>query len=176
MRASDLDLILVPETGGAPPDHWLTRWRAKLSTARLLDASSAALTPAAIVMAAAQTHRPILLIGHSTGAIAIAQAAPELHGADIRGAFFVAPPAPETLPSLDGGAWGRFPRARLPWPTLLVASRGDPWAPFARSQALAQAWGAELVDAGESGRIDADSGHGPWPDGLLRLAGFLKRL
>ena len=37
-------------------------------------------------------------------------------------------------------------------------------------------WGADFIDAGESGRIDADSGHGPWPDGLLKLGGFLKKL
>ena len=58
----------------------------------------------------------------------------------------------------------------------MVASRTDPWAAFDDSKALASDWGAELVDAGEAGRIDADSGFGPWPDGLLRLAGILRNL
>jgi predicted alpha/beta hydrolase family esterase len=58
----------------------------------------------------------------------------------------------------------------------MIASRTDPLAPFERSRALAADWGAELIDAGDSGRLDADSGHGPWPDGLLRLAKFLKGL
>ena len=33
-----------------------------------------------------------------------------------------------------------------------------------------------LADAGLSGHINAASGHGPWPEGLMRLAGFMKTL
>ena len=40
--------------------------------------------------------------------------------------------------------------------------------------ALARDWGAELIDAGEAGGLDAASGHGPWPEGLMRLAAFIK--
>jgi len=173
MRASDLDLLLVPETGDVSPDHWLTRWRAKLSTAKLLDG---AMTPAAIAAAARAATRPVFFIGHSTGAIAIAQAAAELGDVDVRGAFLVAPPSEDVLMGLDGGRWATVPRAPLPWRSVMVASRVDPWAPFAHSETLARDWGAELVDAGESGRLDADSGHGPWPDGLLKLAAVLKGL
>jgi predicted alpha/beta hydrolase family esterase len=97
-----------------------------------------------------------------------------LASADVRGAFLVAPLDGETYVALHGG--GPIPRARLPWPSVLVASRTDPRASFEHSQALAADWGAEFVDAGDSGGIDADSGHGPWPDGLLRLAKFLKGL
>ncbi|MFW8585524.1 alpha/beta hydrolase [Rhizobium beringeri] len=32
------------------------------------------------------------------------------------------------------------------------------------------------VDAGESGHINADSGHGPWPEGTMVFAQFLGRL
>jgi predicted alpha/beta hydrolase family esterase len=117
-----------------------------------------------------------LLIGHSTGAVAAALAAPHLDGADVRGAFLVAPPADDALTTLDGGLWPQAPRARLPWPAMLVASRTDPWASHRQSLALASDWGADFVDAGESGRIDAESGHGPWPDGLLKLGAFLKKL
>ena len=173
MRASDLDLILVPETGDVSPDHWLTRWRGKLSTAKLLDAEA---NPAAILAAARAATRPVFFIGHSTGAIANAEAAAELGDVDERGALLVAPPSEDTLRSLGQGEATVIPRAPLPWRSVLVASRTDPWAPFAHSEALAKDWGAELVDAGESGRLDADSGHGPWPDGLLKLAAVLKGL
>ena len=168
MRASDLDLILIPDAWPAPPDHWLTRWGAKLSTARLLEEGEA------LVAAVAAARRPVFLIGHSLGAVTAAEAAPALVGHDIRGAFLVAPPTEGALMSLQPGR--TLLRERLPFPSLLVASRTDPWAPFSESEALASAWGAALVDAGESGRIDHESGHGPWPDGLLRLAGVLKGL
>ncbi len=174
MRVSDLDLLFIPETGPVSPDHWIARWSAKLSTARLVGVDPAA-APATL-LAATAGGRPALLIGHSTGAVAAALAAAALKGTDVRGAFLVAPPADDTLTTLDGGTWPSAPRARLPWPTLLVGSRTDPWASLSQSQALASDWGADFIDAGEAGRIDAESGHGPWPDGLLKLAGFLKKL
>ena len=175
MRASDLDLIFVPETGRVSPEHWISRWSAKLSTARLVDAGEPQETRRRLV-AAARVSRPTLLIGYSTGAIAVALAAPNLSGADVRGAFLVAPPSDDALAGLEDGAWPATPRALLPWPSVLVASRTDPWTSHRQSQALAEDWGAQFVDAGEAGRLDADSGHGPWPDGLLKLAAFLKKL
>ncbi len=176
MRVSDLDLIFIPETGPVRDDHWIARWSAKLSTARLVAAIDPVATPAALTAAAQLAERPVLLIGHSTGAIAVALAAPALQDVDIRGAFLVAPPADDSLETLDGGVWREAPRVRLPWPSVLLASRTDPWASHRQSLALASDWGADFVDAGEAGRIDADSGHGPWPDGLLKLGGFLKKL
>jgi predicted alpha/beta hydrolase family esterase len=175
MRVSDLDLILVPESGPVSPEHWIARWSAKLSTARLVAADDPGATRAGLVAAAREATRPALLIGHSTGAIAIALAAEDLRGLDVRAAFLVAPPDDETLRTLAGG-WPAAPRARLPFPAMLAASRTDPWASHLHSRALAADWGAEFIDAGEAGRIDADSGHGPWPDGLLKLGALLKRL
>jgi predicted alpha/beta hydrolase family esterase len=58
----------------------------------------------------------------------------------------------------------------------VIASRNDPFASFAESEALARTLSAELIDAGFSGHINSESGHGPWPEGLLRFAGFLKTL
>ncbi len=176
MRAADLDLLFIPEAGPLSPDHWIARWSAKLSTARLVAALDPKATPAEIVATARLSARPLLLIGHSTGAVAAALAADALTAQDVRGAFLVAPPAQDILMTLDDGAWPRAPLARLPWPTILVGSRTDPWASLRQSQALASDWGAEFIDAGEAGRIDADSGHGPWPDGLLKLGGLLKKL
>jgi predicted alpha/beta hydrolase family esterase len=176
LRVSDLDLLFVSDTGPLAPDHWIARWSAKLSTARLVAAFDPLATPDALIAAAERAQRPALLIGYSTGAVAVALAAAALGEADVRGAFLVAPPSEDALATLDGGVWPQLPRARLPWPSVLVASRTDPWSSHRQSLALASDWGADFVDAGESGRIDADSGHGPWPDGLLRLGGFLKTL
>jgi serine hydrolase len=66
--------------------------------------------------------------------------------------------------------------ALLPWPSLVVASRNDPDGAFDAVAALAADWGAGLIDAGHAGGLDAASGHGPWPEGLMRLAGFIKRM
>ena len=176
MRVADLDLLFVPETGPVHPDHWIARWSAKLSTARIVAALDPQATPSGVIAAARFAERPVLLIAYSTGAVAAALAAEAMKEFDVRGAFLVAPPSDDALASLDGGVWPQIPRGRLPWPSVLVASRTDPWSSHRQSLALASDWGADFVDAGESGRIDADSGHGPWPDGLLKLGGFLKKL
>jgi predicted alpha/beta hydrolase family esterase len=68
------------------------------------------------------------------------------------------------------------PGELLPFPSLVIASRDDPFGSFADSEAFARTLGAELIDAGFSGHINSESGHGPWPEGLLRFAAFLKML
>jgi len=180
MRASELDLLFAPDLGGAADDHWQARWTAKLSTARSIELDSGVEDHeawiAAVARAASAARRPVGFIAHSVGALAVAHAASRLSGVDVRGAFLVAPPSDATLGTIVANPWPATPRNRLPWPSVLIASRNDPWASLEHSRELAEAWGSAFVDAGEAGRIDADSGHGPWPDGLLRLAGFLKRL
>jgi uncharacterized protein len=179
MRSSELDLIFASDLSGAPSDRWQARWAAKLSTA-----SSLELDPredhdaliAAVTSAASGARRPVVFVAHSVGALAVAHAAPALAGLDVRGAFLVAPPADAALRTRLANPWPETPRDRLPWRSVLIASRTDPSASPEHSRELAEAWGSTFVDAGDAGRIDAESGHGPWPDGLLRLAGFLKQL
>jgi predicted alpha/beta hydrolase family esterase len=178
MRVSDFDLLIAPRLGGAAEGDWPLRWLAKLSTARLVapaDVVDARLEvwSAAVVQAAREAARPVLFIGHGSGGAAIVEAASALEGVDVRGAFLVAPPDAAGLARLTGARWTA--RA-LPWPSVVVASRNDADGAFEAVAALASAWGAELVDAGFAGAVDAASGHGPWPEGLMRLAGFLKRV
>jgi uncharacterized protein len=180
MRASELDLLFAPDLSGAAPDHWQARWTAKLSTARSIELEPGVEDRqtwiAAVGRAAAGARRPVVFIAHSVGALAVAHAASGLPTVDVRGAFLVAPPSDASLRTIVANPWPATPRVRLPWPSVLIGSRTDPWASPEHSRELAEAWGSTFVDAGEAGRIDAESGHGPWPDGLLRLAGFLKRL
>jgi predicted alpha/beta hydrolase family esterase len=180
MRVSDFDLLIVPTLGGAAADDWPSRWRAKLSTARLVappdpsDRRRGAWMDV-IRRAASAAARPVLFIGHGLGAAAIAEAARELASGGVRGAFLVAPPDTAGLDRAAGSEWA-YSHQRLPWPAVVVASRDDPEGPFETVSALASDWGAELIDAGRAGRLDAGSGYGPWPEGLMRLAAFLKRI
>lgn len=183
MRTSDADILLVPGLGGSNPDHWQSRWDAKLPTARFVaqsdfDRPDLEAWRARLIEEISRAERPVVLVGHSLGVLAIAHAAPLLRDLQVKGAFLVAPPAPETIaaiPSIDP-AFAAPPLEALPFPSLVIASRDDPFAPYADSERLAGTLGAELTDAGNSGHINADSGHGPWPEGLMRFAGFLKTL
>jgi hypothetical protein len=182
MRTSESDILVIPGLGGSGPGHWQTRWQEKLSTARRVeqenwDAPDVGGWTDRIVQAVATTRRPVLLLAHSLGVAAVVHAAPKLPPGQVRGAFLVAAPdveAPDAPEEVK--AFAPLPRDPLPFPSLLVASRNDPYSSFERAEDLSYSWGAALVDAGESGHINTDSGHGPWPEGLMRLAGFLRRL
>lgn len=181
MRSSDFDLLIVPGLGGSGPDHWQSRWEAKLSTAKRVEQEDwhsprlEAWTDR-IVAAVAAAQRPVLLIAHSLGVSAVVHAAPRMPAGVVRGAFLVAPPADSVLIEAIGPGFRPLPRAPLPFPSLLVASRNDVYASYAESEEISYAWGSRLLDAGEAGHINMDSGHGPWPEGLMSLAGFIKQL
>ena len=185
MRISDLDFLIVPGLGGSGPDHWQSRWEQKLSTARLapqedwLNPSREAWV-ANILREIGLSNRPVVLIGHSLGAIAAASAIAEAPAGKVAAAFLVAPPNPDhpTLPAglIDPAFKEKAPQAALQVPGVMVASRNDAFADYDYSEKLARLWGLDLADAGEAGHINAESGHGPWPEGLMRLAGLLSKL
>lgn len=182
MRTSDVDIIIVPGLGGGTPEHWYHRWAQKLPTARVASQADWHRPTRGdwtrhLVDAVKATSRPAILIGHSLGVLTIAHAASRIAEHTV-GAFLVAPPSAEGLRRIEAvdPAFAEIPMDTLPFPAVLIASRDDDYASFEESRKLAEAWGAELVDAGASGHLNDDSGHGPWPEGLMRFAGFLKAL
>jgi predicted alpha/beta hydrolase family esterase len=62
-------------------------------------------------------------------------------------------------------SWSPIARQRLPFPSMLVGSRNDPYCSFERAQGLAESWGSRFIDLGERGHINAESGLGDWPEG-----------
>lgn len=182
MRTSDSDILVVPGLGGSGPNHWQTRWQEKLSTARRVEqddweAPDRESWTGRIVAAVQAARRPTLIVAHSLGVVAVAHAAPRLPMGVVRGAFLVAAPDVEAPGQpAEVRPFAPLPRDPLPFPSLLIASRNDPFSTFERAEDLSYSWGSALVDAGDSGHLNSESGHGPWPEGLMRLAGFLKRL
>lgn len=183
MRTADCSILIVPGLGNSGPDHWQTRWEQKLSTARRVeqdgwDRPDGEAWIARIREAVEASRRPVVIIAHSLGVPAVVQAAPRLPPAKVRGAFLVAPAdveRPDLVPGLDL-PFAPIPRDPLPFPAVLVASRTDPYCAYDRAEDLSYAWGAAFVDAGEAGHLNTESGHGPWPEGLMRFAGFLRPL
>lgn len=183
MRTADCDIVMVPGYTNSGPDHWQTRWERKLSTARRVEQDDwdhpvRDAWVARLVETVARCRRPVVLVAHSLGVVTVAHAAASLPGGAVRGAFLVAPADVEDgqIAETIDPAFAPIPRDPLPCPSLLVASRTDPYCTFERAEDFAYAWGSALLDAGEAGHIDTASGYGPWPEGLMRFAGFLKRL
>ncbi len=191
MKNREVDILIARGFGGGSPDHWYARWEAKLTTAHSVDQADWT-TPDKdawsdrLIAAAARASRPVVLIGHSLGVATIVHAAPKLHNFDVRAAFLVA------VPDLDAGreanddeatailadcqSFNPLPRDPLPFPSLLVASRSDPYCAYEVADDLGAAWGSLVIDAGESGHLNPDSGHGPWPEGLMVFSRMLARL
>lgn len=183
MRTSEVDILLVPDWTGSGPDHWQSRWERSLSTARIISQGDFD-TPrkddwvGRIVEAVRKARRPVVLVAHSCGVAAVAHAAPLLTRLNVAGAYLVAPADLEEADDWLGarGDFAPMPLDRLPFPAVLVASSSDPYCSMERARTFAEAWGATLVPAGNAGHIDAASGHGPWPEGLMRFGLFLSRL
>ena len=182
MKVKDADIIIVPGYTNSGPDHWQSRWQAKLSTARRVEQAEWSKPVredwvANVAAAVNEAERPVVLVAHSLGVAAIVQAIGEFHK-PVAGAFLVAPPdvANPAIRPKHLMTFGPYPREPLPFPSIVIASRDDSFCDFAVAEDIAAAWGSLFIDAGNSGHINAASGHGPWPEGSLTFARFLSRL
>lgn len=187
MKASEADILIIPGYGNSGPDHWQTRWQSKLSSARRVEQTSWHAPTRqewvqSIGKAIALADKPVVLVAHSLGIGAALHALADCKH-KVAGAFFVAPPdllqpgqLPPGLNPEQLGAFGPYPRDPLPFPSITVASRDDPYGTYDHAGDIANAWGSLLVDAGNSGHINVSSGHGPWPEGTMVFAQFLSRL
>ena len=70
--------------------------------------------------------------------------------------------------------WSPIELRTLPFPSVLVASRNDPYCDFGRARLFAHAWGSQFMDYGECGHINADSGLASWPEGHVLLQDLMK--
>jgi uncharacterized protein len=182
MRASDAAILIIPGFRGSEPEHWQSLWEAQFPTARRVfqndwEKPRLAAWRGRIVEEVERTAGPVVLLAHSLGVLATVHAAPLL-ASKVKGAFLVAPPSRNILSFFDtvDPAFLTLPTDPLAFPAVLVASRDDKYSSFEASEALAKVLGAKLVDAGFSGHINSESGHGPWPEGLMQFATFLKAL
>jgi uncharacterized protein len=182
MKAKDADILIIPGYTNSGPDHWQTRWEEKLSSARRVEQAEwskpvLADWKANLVAAVNEATKPVVLVAHSLGVATAIQAVPEF-GNKIAGAFFVAPPdvANPSVRPKHLMTFGPYPRDPLPFPSITVASRNDPFCAFDVAEDIAGAWGSLFIDAGERGHINAESGHGPWPEGTLTFAKFVSNL
>ncbi|WP_342629589.1 alpha/beta hydrolase [Nguyenibacter vanlangensis] len=178
---SPFDIVIVPGLDGSGPDHWQSRWegflsRRSIAVHRVVQIDWEKPTYRAwrsgLRATLAKCSRPTILIAHSLGAVLVARWASERSNGPVSGAFLVAPADVERHRGADAGRVADFaplPSARLPFPSVLVASRNDEWLTIHRARTMARRWGSTMLDAGKLGHIGNISGVGLWPDGLSAL-------
>jgi len=172
-------VLVVPGLRDAVAQHWQTLLEARLRAAGRPVASvlpmgredlNCAARVAEIERAAQSIEGPVVVVAHSGGCIMVAHWAMQTRRS-VHGALLAAPPDFETpmpdgyptVAALRAGGWLPVPRERLPFPSIVAASRDDPLTSYQRAAALADDWGGRLVDLGNVGHLNPASGYGEWP-------------
>ena len=174
-------VVVVPGLRDHVDDHWQTLLAARLPRTACVPrlgkgVLSCALWVEALQQTLAAIEGPVFLAAHSAGAMIVAHWA-RRHARPIAGALLATPPdfagpLPAGYPDIDALAqngWLPVPRLRLPFSSIVAASRNDPLGRFDRVAAIAADWGASLFDAGEVGHLNAASGFGEWPQAVSLL-------
>jgi len=182
VRATPVRFLVLPGLGGSGPEHWQTRWEAcEPACARVQqrDWERPALVEwlRAVDEAIEAIDAPVVLVAHSLGCVLVAHGARRSAWSRVVGALLVAPADvdSETRTPPETRCFAPVPQAALPFPATVVASQNDPYVDLERARAFALRWGADFVDAGALGHINASSGLGEWADGRRLLTALVAR-
>lgn len=182
MKIADTDILFLAGLGNSGPGHWQRRWAEKLSTAQWVEhedwnAPGLDTWTRDISRAVMMSTRPVVLVAHSLGVLAAVHAARQFADTKVRGAFLVAPPDPAHANApAEVTPFAAVPRDPLPFPSMVVASITDPYCSIEQAADFAAAWGSDYHVSGADGHLNAESGHGPWPEGLLMFTRLMQRL
>ena len=169
------NILILPGWQNSGPEHWQSRWEA-LHTCQRLEQHDW-MRPlrgdwiARLEEVLLQNKSPAILVAHSLGcllAAAWAAYSPNVHL--VKAALLVAPgdAEREELRAVLT-SWSPIPMQTLPFRSILVGSRNDPYCSEARAREFASAWGSDYIDYGDRGHINAESGLGAWPHGYELL-------
>jgi uncharacterized protein len=168
-------VLILPGYGDSGPEHWQSRWEAGDRACRRVVQRDWLLPRLddwleTLAHHIAECAAPPVLVAHSLSCSLVAHWARQ-PGASVKGALLVAPAdvdSPDHTPDEVRG-FSPMPRARLPFPSIVVASSDDPFCALDRAGLFARSWGGRLVLLEGAGHINADSGFGEWPEGRVLL-------
>ena len=162
------NILVLPGWQNSGHDHWQSRWERTHGYTRVeqhdwqrpLRGDWLARLEDVLL----SCTEPAVLVAHSLGCLtAVAWAAHTQNSHLVKAALLVAPPDTERediRQMLPG--WAPIVLQSLPFASTVYASGNDPFCAFQRAQQFATAWGATLLDAGNAGHINAESGLGDW--------------
>lgn len=172
-------VLIVPGYGNSGATHWQSVWESEKpgywrriqmdnweqavceQWVMAIDHEVEALGPDTIVVA------------HSLGCLAVMHWAAQ-RAACVRGALLVAVPDPSgpAFPSADCIGFAPVPSAKLPFPSIVVASNDDPYATIGYARACAMTCGSGFIDVGARGHLNAASQLEDWTQGYRLLEWF----
>ena len=181
-------VLILPGLGNSGARHWQTWLEGRIPGLQRVEQSdwdAPALQDwvATLESAVAAAPGPVVLIAHSLACLLVPHWAVRAGGyggslGKVAAALLVAPSDVESTERTPPAVWGfaPVPTIPLPFPTIVVGSRNDPYCTAERACGFAALWGADFIDAGEVGHINADSGFGPWPMGESLVKDLLASL
>lgn len=170
--------LLMTGSEVLPAHHWMSVWSRERPECELVELGCRHdpirnIWISRIDQAVRAAEAPIVIVAHDLACLALLWWA-SLLGEDaagpVCGALLVAPPDVDRASAT--ASHSRFaprPRQLLPFPSILVASAGDPYAAIERSQEMARDWGAAFVATDVDGHIDAHARLGAWEEGQTLL-------
>jgi predicted alpha/beta hydrolase family esterase len=176
------DVLILAGLWNSGPQHWQSLWQQrnpKWMRAAHRDWTNPTRDEwvAELDAAIADCKGAPILVAHSLGCILAAQWARSGSPLKVAGAFLVAPSDVEASSyPIDAAGFAPVPMQKLPFPSMVVASSDDPYVSLERARGFAGSWGSWFVEIGNAGHINADSGHGEWPEGERMLADFCDQI
>jgi predicted alpha/beta hydrolase family esterase len=174
-QRNHVDTLILPGLNGSGEGHWQSHWTRDNPTARAIEQDdwtcphlSAWQNRLDQALAASDG---VWIVAHSLGCILAANLADRPSASKVRGALLVAPCDLDRVEQLHPCIinFGDMPTRHLPFPSMVVASRNDPYMSFDTARRYANLWSSELADMGNAGHINILSGHGRWPLGYQLL-------
>ncbi len=169
------NILILPGWQSSGPEHWQSQWETLHGCQRVEQHDW--MRPlrgdwiARLEEVLLQSTSPAILVAHSLGCLlAAAWAAHSSNVHLVKAALLVAPgdaEHEELRPVLT--SWSPISLQKLPFASILVGSRNDPYCSEARAREFARAWGSDYIDYGDRGHINAESGLGTWPHGYELL-------
>lgn len=169
------NVLILPGWQNSGPAHWQSRWERAHGFVRVEQHDW--MRPlrgdwiARLEEVVLACDEPAVLVAHSLGCVQTAAwAAHSRNVHRVKAALLVAPPDVERddvrqlLPGWSALSW-----QALPFKTVLFASSDDPFCAQQRSRQFAAAWGADFVEAGPHGHLNAESGLADWPEAYEQL-------
>jgi uncharacterized protein len=164
-------ILIIPGLDGSGPHHWQTCFERSFPGAQRVHQTDWTRPDrgawAERLVAAIEASPGSILVAHSLGCALVAHVAAERPDLAIEAALLVAPAdveSPRRTPTRVRG-FVPLPRTLLPFRSVVVASSNDPYMVVPCARELADAWGADFMNAGPLGHTNVESGFGPWPTG-----------
>lgn len=165
--------VIIPGLGNSGSAHWQSLWQKTLPNAlrveqRDWDNATKDEWLQTLNEAMQQAPGDCVLIAHSLGVALVAHWAMNFHNSKIRAALLVSPSdvdSPAHTPDSVRN-FAPMPLTPLPFRSIVVASSNDSFVSLARAEYFARSWGADFINIGPCGHINAEANLGDWPQGM----------